>query len=256
MTLNEHTLQQRLALRPFRFYPQIDSTNDTALQWLREGAPSGAVVIGDEQLKGRGRKGRYWHTPPGVALALSVILRPERIALHQVTMLGALAIAETLDSLGATDVGIKWANDVLLNGRKISGVLSEAVWNEDGGLLGVVLGMGVNVRVNFSGTELAEKAISIEPALGRTVDRVDVLAALLERVDFWTGQLGSRTLYRAWRSRLVTPGKRVSIMLETATIEGIAQDVDDSGALIVRGDDGVLHRVVAGDLEMGSERGK
>jgi BirA family transcriptional regulator, biotin operon repressor / biotin---[acetyl-CoA-carboxylase] ligase len=251
LTLNEQTLHQRLAPRPFRFYPQIDSTNDTALQWLWESAPSGAVVIGDEQLKGRGRKGRYWHTPPGVALALSVILRPERTALHQVTMLGALAIAETLDRLGATDVGIKWANDVLLNRRKVSGVLSEAVWNEQGGLVGVVLGMGINVRVDFSGTDLMEKAISIEPALGRTVSRVDVLAILLARLDFWAGQLGTRHLYRAWRGRLVTPGKRVSIALERGTVEGIVQDVDDSGTLIVRGDDGKLHRVVAGDLQMG-----
>lgn len=249
--LDQTTLHKRFAPRPFRFYPQIDSTNDTALQWLREGAPAGAFVLADEQLKGRGRKGRYWHTPPGVALALSVILRPPPTALHQVTMLGALAIAETLQTLGAAEVGVKWANDVLLNGRKVSGVLSEAAWDHNSQLIGVVLGMGINVRVDFSGTDLADKAVSIEPALGIPINRVDVLAALLQRIDFWTAQLGSITLLKAWRGRLVTPGKRVSIALENGVIEGVAQGVDDKGALLVRGDDGLLHRIVAGDLEMG-----
>jgi BirA family biotin operon repressor/biotin-[acetyl-CoA-carboxylase] ligase len=249
--LHQTSLQQRLDPRPFRFYPRIDSTNDTALTWLRDGAPDGAAVIADEQLKGRGRMGRTWHTPPGVAIAMSVILKPTHAALPQVTMLGALAIAETLDEMGAQQVGIKWANDVLLNERKVSGVLSEAAWDEQTHLIGAVLGIGLNVRVDFTGTELAQKAISIEPALGIPLDRADLIARLLGRVDYWRGQLGTHMLFRAWRARLVTPGRHVSIAQTDGTLEGIAQDVDENGALLVRGDDGVLHRVVAGDLEMG-----
>jgi BirA family biotin operon repressor/biotin-[acetyl-CoA-carboxylase] ligase len=166
-------------------------------------------------------------------------------------MLGALVIAETLDGLGAQQVGIKWANDVLLNERKVSGVLSEAAWDEQTHLIGAVLGIGLNVRVDFTGTELAQKAISIEPALGIPLDRADLIARLLGRVDYWRGQLGTHMLFRAWRARLVTPGRHVSIAQTDGTLEGIAQDVDENGALLVRGDDGVLHRVVAGDLEMG-----
>lgn len=247
--LDETTLAAKLAPRPFQYHAQVDSTNDLAQAWLRAGAPAGAVVIADEQLKGRGRRGHFWHTPPGVALAVSVILRPERGALHQVTMLGALAIAETLTALGATQVGIKWANDVLLNGRKVSGVLSEAIWDRDR-LIGAVLGMGVNVRVDFSDTDLAVKAISIEPALGIKVNRAEMLVTLLRRVDFWAAQLGTRALFQAWRSRLVTPGQQVTIMDDQTTISGTAIDVDEQGALLVRDADGVLRRVIAGDLEI------
>ncbi|HEX2621511.1 MAG TPA: biotin--[acetyl-CoA-carboxylase] ligase, partial [Phototrophicaceae bacterium] len=239
MTLDQTLLAERLASRPlpYRFYHQVDSTNDLAQQWLREGAPSGAVIIADEQLKGRGRKGRFWHTPPGVALAISVILRPEPAALHQVTMLGALAIADLLDELGAADVGIKWANDVLLNGRKVSGVLSEAIWDGDQ-LIGAVLGRGINVRIDFTATELAQKAISIEPALGVPVNRADLLAKLLARIDYWSDRLGTRALFHDWRGRLVTPGKHVTITDDHGTVSGIAQGVDDGGALLVRDDDG------------------
>lgn len=249
MTLNQKTLAGLLGSRPFQYHDQVDSTNDLAQNWLRAGAPAGAVVIADEQLKGRGRRGHFWHTPPGVALAVSVMLRPDRAALHQVTLLGALAIAETLIALGATDVGIKWANDVLLNGRKVSGVLSESIWDGDQ-LVGAVLGMGVNVRVDFSNTDLAAKAISIEPALGMQVNRAEVLAKLLSRVDFWAAQLGTRALFQAWRSRLVTPGQQVTVIDEQTTISGTAVDVDEQGALLVRDGAGVLRRVIAGDLEI------
>src|SRR5690606_4117303 len=131
-----------------RFYERADSTNDLALAWLREGAPIGAVVIADEQLKGRGRKGRVWHTPPGVALAVSVVLRPPVDALHQVGMVGALAIADVCQQHVPDDVAIKWPNDVQVGGRKVSGILPETAWEADR-LLGVVLGMGLNVRVDF-----------------------------------------------------------------------------------------------------------
>lgn len=244
MTLSLAHLNRLLAPRPTRFYDRIDSTQEMALEWLREGAEAGAVVIANEQLKGRGRQGRMWYTPPGVALAVSVILKPLVAQLPQVTMLGALAIFDVLQELGAIRVTIKWPNDVRLNGRKVSGVLPEAEW--DGGeLRGVALGMGVNVRVDFRGTELEQTAISIEPALGRSVDRGELIAMLMKRVDYWSARLGTDELFETWKSRLETLGQQVLVN----RITGLAEDVDTYGALLVRDENGVIQRILAGDVE-------
>ncbi len=243
--MTEQQLQQALQDRPFRYYPQVDSTQDIALAWLRDGAEAGAAVICDEQLKGRGRQGRVWHTPPGVALALSVILKPIPSGMKHITMLGALAIADMLDSLGMQDVTIKWPNDVRLQGRKVCGVLPEAAWDGDR-LLGVALGMGVNVRVDFTGTDLEYTAISIEPVLGRTVDRVQLIQTLLQRVDFWSMRLGTPELFEAWKSRLDTLGQMVVVN----GISGRAEAVNRDGALLVRDGAGMLHTIIAGDILM------
>lgn len=246
MSLSDERLKTLLAPRSVRFYPQAGSTNDIAREWLREGAPDGAVVIADEQISGRGRQGRVWHTPPGVALAVSIILRPAVDWLPRLSMLGALAVAELAEQVGAQHVGIKWPNDVQLGGLKVSGVLPEAEW--DGSrLLGAVLGIGVNVRTDFTGTELEATATSLEKTVGRRLDRAEVARDLLARIDFWYGELSSNTLFEAWKGRLSTIGQLVTIN----NIQGTAEAVDEQGALLVRDMNGVLQRVVAGDLAIG-----
>lgn len=239
-------VHQLLSSRPVRFFEQVDSTQDVALQWLHEGAVAGSVVIADEQLKGRGRQGRTWHTPPCVALAVSVILKPVLEQLPQITMLGALAIAGMLDSIGVQNVSIKWPNDVQVDGRKISGVLPEAVW--DGHKLrGVALGMGVNVRNDFRASELEQTATSIESVLGRTVDRGELLVELLNQVDAGLKQMRDDTLFDTWRSLLNTLGREVTIH----DVTGTAEAVDRQGALLVRDSAGVVHRILAGDVAFG-----
>ncbi|HRF98088.1 MAG TPA: hypothetical protein PLZ51_22935, partial [Aggregatilineales bacterium] len=108
----------------------------------------------------------------------------------------------------------------------------------------VVLGMGVNIRVNFGNSDLATTATNIETALDRRVDRADLVAMLLDSVDDWTNRLGSDDLYHAWRSRLDTLGKTVSV----DGVTGIAHDVTHDGALIIQKADGAFHTVIAGDL--------
>lgn len=242
--LSQQALQAEFASRPFRFFASVDSTNDVALDWLGAGAVSGGVVVADEQRKGRGRKGRFWHTPPGVALAVSVVLKPPTTHLNRVSMVGAVAVAELCEQVGLSQVRIKWPNDVQVHGKKVSGILPEACWGGNT-LLGVVLGMGVNVRVRFEG-ELAEKAISIEPALARPVNRVDLLAYLLARVDYWAAQITSDDLFATWAARLNTIGQNVSI----EGIVGLAQAVDESGALLIKTADGSIQRVLAGDVSL------
>lgn len=251
MELTETRLNNLLAPRAIRFYERVDSTNDLALEWLSQGAAPGSVVIANEQVKGKGRKGRSWYTPPGTALIVSVVLKPEVRHLSRVTMLGAVAIAEMLESVGAPDIGIKWPNDVQLKGQKVSGVLPEVVWDGEN-LRGVVLGMGINVRTDFSSTELVDRAVSIESSIGRSLDRAELLAALLGRVDHWTARLGTPELFRTWKARLTTLGREVSLEDGGQSIHGTAESVDDEGALRVRDAGGILHDVLAGDIALGS----
>lgn len=250
MTLREQDFIARFYPRPVRYLAQIGSTNDVALDWMRSGTGAGSMVIADEQVKGKGRQGHSWYAPPGTALMVSLILRPRVDDLSRITMLGALAIYDIVKALGIESVEIKWPNDVILNGLKVSGVLPEAVWDDDK-LVGVVLGMGVNVRVDFSATELAGKAISIESVLGRRVDRLELLAELVSRVDYWTAQLGRAELFEIWKSRLVTLGQDVCVKTADQKIVGFAEDVDGDGALFIRSADRRIHRVVAGDLALG-----
>lgn len=250
MTLTAARVQAVLAPRETRFFEVVDSTNDIAREWLRAGAPCGAVVVADEQRRGRGRMGRAWHTPPGAALAVSVILHPPAAALPRLSMLAAVAVCDLLESLGCAPVGIKWPNDVQIGGRKICGVLVEADWERDR-LLGAVVGIGLNVRVDFSGTELGGSAVSLADALDSPPGRQDLLAGLVARVDEWYDRLQTPTLYTAWRARLTTLGQQVTISGAGEAVAGVAESVDEQGALLVREAGGALRRVVAGDIALG-----
>jgi BirA family biotin operon repressor/biotin-[acetyl-CoA-carboxylase] ligase len=165
-------------------------------------------------------------------------------------MLGAVAIYDMVKNLGIEQIGIKWPNDVMLGGLKMSGILPEAVW-ENGELIGVVLGMGINVRIDFVNSELADRAISIEPVLGRKVSRLDLLTHLLGRIDYWMERLGSDELFNTWQDRLITLGQQVRVQTANKEVQGIAQSVDRDGALNIRRTDGQIERVIAGDIALG-----
>jgi BirA family biotin operon repressor/biotin-[acetyl-CoA-carboxylase] ligase len=260
MDLTLKRLQGLLGSRPFRYYDQCPSTNDLALELLAtrsllESLAEAEFICTDEQTKGKGRLGRSWYAPPGTALMLSMLFPlTDSRDLPRMTMLGALSIAEVAEALGMAGVGIKWPNDVQVQGRKVSGVLSEANWQPGGEsprLHGVVLGMGINVRIDFNGTPFESTAVSLEPALGRPVDRAELLLALLARLDHWYARRASDDLFEVWRGRLTMLGKRVEINQGGVILSGMAEDVDPQGALFLRGLDGKRQRVIAGDVALG-----
>lgn len=240
--LTQDQLQAALAPRPFQFHESVASSNDIAMQWLHNGAPQGAVVIADEQRQGRGRLGRVWYTPPGVAIAMSVILRPQPEHAGRISMMGAVVVAELCESVGIPDVGIKWPNDVQLGGRKVCGILPEAAWHNDA-LKGVVLGMGINVRVAFD-DELKTIAANLERQAGQALNRATLIAYVLQRIDDWSPQLGTQALFEAWQARMNMLGKPVSIN----GINGQAHHVETDGALVIQQEDGTMQRVIAGDI--------
>ena len=241
MTLSPEILQAKLD-HCFRFYHSVDSTNDLAKDWLLAGAADGAAVIADEQRRGRGRQGRHWYTPPGAALALSVILRPDEEDVASVNMIGALSVYDLAKQVGCEAVGIKWPNDVQISGKKVSGVLAENVWKGDR-LLGVVLGIGVNVRVDFAGAGLKDSAISLEDVCQAPLVRADLICQVLARISFWRAQCANN-VFQAWRSRMNTLGKRVTVNGR----RGLALDVTPTGALRICTDHAGIVLVQAGEV--------
>ena len=242
MTLSTARLKQLLG-RPFKYFDQVDSTNDVARTWLEAGAPEGAVVIAGEQKRGRGRKGRSWLSPPNGALALSLILKPEKAELPRLNMMAALSVFDLAQACGCKDVGIKWPNDVQINSRKVSGVLPEAIWQGDK-LIGAIVGIGVNVRIDFSGSALQDRAISLEDVVKRPLDRAQLTVEMLRRLDHWYGQIAFHEVYSEWRSRLITLNQSVAV----DGVVGVALDVTPDGALLIRDAQGRVHQATAGDL--------
>ncbi len=242
MTLSEGILRQKLA-QPFRYYQRVASTNDLAKTWLLDGAPDGAVVIADEQARGRGRKGRIWRTPPGTALAVSIVMRPAAARIARINMIGALSVFDLAAQVGCEDIGIKWPNDIQVQGKKISGILVENVWMQ-GSLHGAVLGIGVNIRIDFSQTDLRETAISLEDVTGFSLNRADLIRSLLERVAYWYQRIESDDLFDTWRSRLSMLGCPVV----AEGVRGRALDVTAAGGLLVEDEFDALHEIITGEI--------
>ncbi len=246
MTLSQ-TLLAKVLTRPFRYRDQVDSTNDAAKEWLVDGAPEGAVVIAGEQTRGRGRHGRSWHTPPGAALALSLILKPPEAFLPRLNMAAALSVYDVAREYGCRDIGIKWPNDVQVSGRKLSGILVEAIWEGDQ-LVGAVVGIGVNVRIDFRESALGDTAISLEDVVKRRLDRVQLTSNLLGRIDHWYREIETGSVQKVWRARLSTLNQAVVVN----NIAGVAFNVTSDGALLIRDAKGRVHQTAAGELVVSS----
>lgn len=260
--MDQKSVEQALSglpLGPVRFFHQAGSTQDEAASWADAGAPDRALVIADEQMAGRGRVGRRWFTPPGSALALSLILRPEsRVQSRSTpwyTALGALALADVLEGEGLAPE-IKWPNDVLLQRRKTAGILVEAQWLGSR-LEALILGIGVNLSpasVPPPG-EALYPATCVEEALGRPVDRLAFLRALGRRVLARRPSLGSQSFLDAWNQRLAFKGKWVRLVGSEIGVDNTAQVVglDSGGGLVVRSPDGQEHHLVGGEISLRPE---
>ncbi len=243
--------------RPLRAHDAVTSTQDLAREWAFDAAspaPEGAVVVTDYQTAGRGRQGRVWQSGPGESLMFSVVLRPELppALLPRVTMAGGVAVYEALQPLLGARLALKWPNDILAGGRKLGGLLAEATWLGDRRVV-VVLGAGINVRGDFAGTDLAAIATTLEAESGRAIARCDLLADILARLDGWTGRLAGPELVEAWRAALGTLGQRVTVYTvprqpDSPHFSGVAEGVDDDGALRVRLESGEVRVVRAAEV--------
>lgn len=203
-----------LPLADLRYFDSIGSTNDEALAWATEGARDFSLVVADEQTTGRGRAGRKWVTPQGTALAFSLILRPaaaEADSPSLFTGLGALSLLSVLKKRGLKPQ-VKWPNDVLLNGKKVAGILVESVWTGNA-LDTVVLGMGVNALAgsNPPDEELLFPATSVETELGRPIEREELLRDILSALMAWRPKMSTGELVKAWEENLSFRGEQVEV---------------------------------------------
>jgi BirA family transcriptional regulator, biotin operon repressor / biotin---[acetyl-CoA-carboxylase] ligase len=237
---------------PIEWPAVLPSTNDRLKQWCRSGAPEWSVVLAEEQTSGRGRQGNDWASPRG-NLFLSLLLRPDLPpqAIGLIPLAAGVAVAEAVLKLGGTSE-LKWPNDVLMRGGKVGGILAEATW-VDGRLEGVIVGVGVNVAVDpgLLPEELARGATCLARELGRELTVESVAAPVLEELALWYHRLaagGGGVVVEAWKARAVSWwGRNVEVGVGERALRGVARGIDETGALLLEGADGVVRSVVAGE---------
>ena len=225
---------------------ECGSTNDEAGRLARAGAKHGTVVIADAQKAGRGRDGRVWESSVG-GLYLSAVLRPPLPLLDvpPMTLAIGIGVCDAARTAGAAAV-LKWPNDVLVGGRKLSGVLVEAQ-SQGGKLDAVIVGIGVNLT-----NEVPAHAISLAEASGHSVDRAAFVTTLLSGVERWVDRYiasGLEAIIPAWQDRMAV-GLSARATIDGAPLVGAVAGLDLDGALLLRDDHGKLHRVRSGDVEV------
>jgi len=247
--------------RSILYFETIGSTNDVAASLASSGDAEGAVVIADAQTAGRGRRGRTWFSPPSAGLYVSVVLAPARSvvsperATSLLTLMAGVALSQAVEQVTGLAPAIKWPNDLLVERRKLAGILAEGVASpSSAGLQGVVLGYGINVMAAAYPPDLASRVTSLEAELGRAIDRAalcaESLATLAERYrDLIDGRYDA--ILDGWRSRAFgARGARVEWDTPAGVRTGITEGIDDMGALLVRVG-GSVERIVAGEVRWG-----
>lgn len=233
-------------------YESLPSTNTEALSQARKGAPEGLCVVAGEQTEGRGRHGRKWISAEGAGLYFSAVLRPklEPRDLPLLTLASAVAVSDVLKELYDISTDIKWPNDLLVNSRKIAGILAETAETPDGAA--VVVGIGINLRSSHLPEELASVSASVESETGSAGDREELLDSLVKFFFFHyertSTAAGRVSVLRDWASRSsYHRGRKVRVDVGGRRIEGTTDGIDHHGALIVRTEHGA-EVVQAGDV--------
>jgi BirA family biotin operon repressor/biotin-[acetyl-CoA-carboxylase] ligase len=226
------------------------STNDVAREQGRKGTKAGFVVAASRQTRGRGRLGRQWESPPNRGLYVSILLRPDLAMAEtgRLTVLSSVAAVDAVEAVAGFRPQIKWPNDLLVEGRKLAGLLIETE-REGARLTFAVVGLGINVRHeadDFS-PEVRGLATSLRLVTGETYRRADVLVALLQAFERRLGRPFGETR-EAWESSSLTLGQRVTLTTARGVKHGQAVGLDESGALLLRGEAGEVEVVTAGDM--------
>jgi len=233
-----------------------DSTNIQARQMAEQGAPHGSIIIAEDQSHGRGRKERTWFSLPGKSIMLSLILRPilppEKAP--RITLMAAVAAAETLIRLTGLDIRIKWPNDLLVNNKKLAGI-STGMSTDMDAVNYVILGMGLNVSTQKKEfpDELQSIATSLLMETKKNISRIQIIKEFLFQFETFYDILcdkGFEPILELWKAHARIIGEAVSVALPENTISGIVQDIGPDGALILQKKDQTIHRVLSGDVSL------
>lgn len=239
---------------PLHFHESIGSTNDEARRLAIAGAPSGTLVIADEQTAGRGRAARSWSTPPGTAIAASFVLHPN-IAVEQsglLSLIGGLAAALAIEEITNLRPDLKWPNDVWLASNKVCGVLPEASQTVISGrniVEWVVLGIGINVNgVPPTDIDLRHPATTLEVQTGYPIDRTQLLKALTHQLATLADEPDGENIRSQWNNRLLWRDEHVCVQLGDELIEGTIHEVNTHGQLLLRTNQDETRTISAGEI--------
>ena len=254
----KHLCDYRRERWDIRYFARVDSTNTALLAAGRQGAAEGLVYVADEQTAGRGRLDRRWVAPPGTCLLLSLLFRPPEPFTHhapRLTMLCGMAMADAVETVSGVTVQLKWPNDLILTGestwRKVAGMLSEIGSSAEAQPF-LVVGIGLNVNVPPELLpNLAPNATSLLAEGGQPVERAALLDAFLARVEAYRAALrDGADVLGMWRQRLAWLGRTVQLHTPTGSVTGVAEDVDETGALWLRLSDGSRQSFSVGDISL------
>ena len=247
-------LNTRWLGRALAQFPSLPSTNQLARQLAAQGCAHGTIVLAEEQTAGRGRRGRNWTNQPGKDICLSVVLRPNLEAQHapRYTLASALGIYRLAMELGC-DAFIKWPNDVLIEGKKVCGILLEMDGDMDR-LQSVIVGIGLNVNTDAFPEEIERHATSLSLHLHKSLERNRVLATLLNALeplyDACEEEQAYHALLKEYTRCCGTVGQTISVIGIRETLDGVAEGIDEVGRLLLRTQDGTLHALSAGDVTL------
>jgi len=247
-----HKLGTKIIGRKVYSYETTDSTNDVAHRLAQSGSPEGTAVFSEGQSKGRGRMGREWVSPKGKGIYFSFILRPDLSPAEapKITLMSAVAVALAIRKVTHLGALIKWPNDILINDRKACGILTE-MSAEVNTVRYIILGIGINV--NTAKADLPKEATSLKMETGEEVPRVELAQEILrelERQYHIFKEKGFKKIIEEWKGLSHTLGEEIKITCHGRKVEGTASDLDASGALVVRLDNGFTEHITAGDVIM------
>lgn len=240
----------------FFWFPEIDSTNDRLRLLARQGAPHGTVAAADHQTGGRGRRGRNFHSPKGKGMYLSILLRPDCLPgeLMHLTCAAAVAMCDAVEKSAGFRPYIKWTNDLVYKRRKLGGILTELGFTPDGKVDYAIVGIGINCcqEPEDFPPDIRDIAGSLSMISGQVIDRSRVAAAMMEALYKMDTSLltGKEAMLHRYRRDCITIGKEVSLVRGEEVRHGVAVDIDEEGALIVRFPDEHREAVNSGEVSV------
>jgi BirA family biotin operon repressor/biotin-[acetyl-CoA-carboxylase] ligase len=247
-------LETQVMGQKITYAAELDSTQIRAHEMVSQGAVEGTIIIAEQQTQGRGTMGKKWFSPPGKGIWFSMILKP-RIPLQfisQLTLLVSVALCRTIKKMLQVDIGIKWPNDLLIQGKKVSGILLESS-GEDERLRYVVAGIGISANLlkkDFP-PELRSKATSLRIAAGQEMNREELLCGYLlefEKLYQLYNEQGFAPIRTLWEALSVSLNCPIEVQTSQGRVEGVAHGLDEMGALVITLEDGSTEKIYSGDV--------
>lgn len=247
-------LETEWAGHPVVYEEEQESTNQTAKMLAEQGASHGTLVVAERQVSGRGRRGRPWHSPKGSGIWMSILLRPQihPMSASMLTLVAAMAVYDAISSR-VEGCAIKWPNDIVINGRKVCGILTE-MSSELDNIHYVVIGIGINVNTDDFPEDIAAVAASMHVITGEYYKRAEIIADVWKSFEKYYDQFlqteNLSLMVESYNQRLINMGRKVYIEERGSQYEGTACGIDSEGALLVEKTDGTRTAVISGEVSV------